>query len=136
MMQKMFNFEEEFKLGIDTVDKEHIILVEMLNDVYTRLRDGNRDGAVRYLNETLSSYVVEHFTNEENFMASIGYPDLDNHRKVHENFKNQFQNLKPQLETADEEAFRAILNDTFSWIITHIGKTDRKYAEFMESKNL
>ncbi|MBN1264726.1 MAG: hemerythrin family protein [Anaerolineales bacterium] len=134
MTAEMFNFEKEFYLGIESVDKEHKALVQMLNDVYAKLREGDNEGAISYLNGTLSSYVAEHFTNEERFMESIGFPRLEEHRKVHENFKKQFEEIKPQLDTAEKKAFRAVLNDTFSWIITHIGKTDRKYAEYYESR--
>jgi len=40
----------------------------------------------------------------------------------------------PLMESCDEIAFRKAINDAFTWIITHIGKTDRKYAAFYFSK--
>jgi hemerythrin len=38
------------------------------------------------------------------------------------------------IESADESAFRAALSDCYAGIIGHIGKTDRKYAVFLHSK--
>lgn len=134
MGKKLFDFDAELKLGIDAVDSEHVKLVDMLNDVYALLSEGKRDEARRYFNETLSSYVYEHFANEEKFMESIGFPFLNEHRKIHENFRNSFHELKPLIESYDEAAFRKALNDTFTWIIAHIGKTDKKYATFYHSK--
>lgn len=130
MAKKIFDFDAEFKLDIEVVDREHIILVDMLNAVHSLIGEGKREEARRYFNETLSAYVDEHFAHEEKFMASIGFPGLEEHRKVHENFKKSFNELKPQIESLDESAFRKALSDAFTWILAHIGKTDKKYATY------
>jgi hemerythrin len=134
MAKKLFDFDLEFKLGIEAIDNEHMKLVDMLNDVHVLLSEGKKDEARIYFGQTLSLYVNEHFANEENFMEGIGYPALDEHKKIHENFKKSFQQLAPTIESFDEAAFRSALNDTFTWIITHIGKTDKKYVTFFVSK--
>lgn len=128
MANNLFNFEAEFRLGIEAVDKEHVRLVDMLNQVHQLLSEGRRDEARQYFTETLSLYVDEHFANEEKFMESIGFPLLAEHRRIHENFRSSFHELKPLIETYDEAAFRKALTDAFTWIITHIGKTDKRYA--------
>lgn len=130
MEKKMFDFDKEFKLGIEEVDREHVILVDMLNEVYALIGAGQRDEARRYFNETLSSYVNEHFANEERFMESFAYPGLEEHRKVHENYKKSFNELKPQIDSFDDASFRKALSDAFTWIIGHIGRTDKKYASY------
>lgn len=135
MAKKLFDFDKEFRLGIEAVDNEHIKLVDMLNEVHLLLSDGKRDEARRYFNETLSGYVQEHFADEEQFMESIGFPYLAEHRKIHEDFKNSFHALQPLIESSDPAAFRKALNETFTWIIAHIGKTDRRYATFYLSKD-
>jgi hemerythrin len=134
MGKKLFDFEAEFRLGIEEVDSEHVKLVDMLNQVHELLGAGDKDAARKFFTETLSAYVGEHFAHEEKFMQSIGFPQLEDHRKVHENFKKSFQELKPQIEQADEAAFRKAMSDAFTWIITHIGKTDRKYAAYYFSQ--
>ena len=134
MAKKLFDFDKEFRLGIDLIDNEHVKLVDMLNEVHSLLSEGKRDEARQFFTETLSGYVIEHFANEEKFMESIGYPSIDDHRKIHENFKKSFQDLIPLIESYDEIAFRKALNDAFTWIIAHIGKTDRKYATFYFSR--
>lgn len=130
MAKKLFNFENEFRLGIEEMDNEHIKLVDMLNEVHALLSEGKRDEARRYFSETLSNYVDEHFSDEEQFLERIGFPGLEAHKKIHETFKASFRELQPKIESYDEAAFRSALNDTFTWIIVHIGKTDRKYAKF------
>ncbi len=130
MAKDLFNFEAEFKLGIDEIDQEHIKLVNMLNTVHQLITDGNKSKAIEYFSLTIAHYVVDHFAHEEAFMARIGFPQLEDHAKVHENFKNAFVKSLPRLANYDETAFRAALTDTFTWIVNHIGRTDRKYAQF------
>ena len=130
MAKKLFNFDDEFKLGIEAADIEHSKLVDTLNNTYALLHEGKREEAATYFNKTLSLYVHEHFTHEEAFMEDIGFPQLEDHKKIHANFRNSFEELKPKIETADNAAFREALSDTFVWIINHIGRTDKKYAKF------
>lgn len=135
-MANLFNFDDEFKLGIEAADIEHSGLVDMLNTTHELLREGKREEAHTYFNKTLGLYVHEHFTNEETFLESIKYPDLENHKKIHANFRKSFEELVPKIESADNAAFRQALADTFAWIINHIGKTDKKYAKFYFEKQV
>jgi hemerythrin len=132
---KLFDFENEFKLGIDEIDLEHAKLVNMLNDVQSFIKDGKKDEARNFFRETLTAYVVEHFANEEKYMESISFPQIEEHRQIHTNFKQSFVKSLPLIDSYDETAFRNALTDTYTWIINHIGKTDKKYAIYsMENK--
>jgi hemerythrin-like metal-binding protein len=130
LSKPLFDFESEFKLGIEKIDREHATLVNMLNKVHSLMGEGKKVEAQVYFRRTLASYVVEHFTNEEIYMESIHFPQLSEHRQIHDKFKQSFFENLPLIESYDETAFRNALTDTFTWIINHIGKTDRKYARF------
>ena len=133
-MANIFNFDEEFKLGIEAADVEHGQLVDMLNRTYALLKDGDRAEARLYFSQTLSAYVHEHFQNEEAFMKGIGFPELAEHQAIHANFRKSVEALALKIEQADDVAFRQGLADTFTWIINHIGKTDKKYAAYYLEK--
>lgn len=134
MAKDVFNFEAEFKLGIESVDQEHMKLVNMLNDVHRLVNEGKKNEAIEYFSLTLARYVSEHFAHEEAYMRQIGFPQVEEHAKIHENFKKSFMQSLPKLATYDDAAFRAALSDAFTWIINHIGRTDRKYAQFLMEK--
>ena len=136
MAEKISDYDAEFKLGVHSVDSEHAILVDMLNQVHVLLDEGKREQARQFFAESLSRYVVEHFANEEKFMERIRFPFIDEHKKIHENFKKSFQVLQPLIESYDESAFRRALGDAFTWIIAHIGKTDKKYAIYYLAQNV
>lgn len=135
MAKKLFDFDAQLKLGVEAMDNQHIKLVDMINDVQTLLNEGRKDEARSYFVKTLSAYIVEHFSNEEQFLESIGYPSIIEHKRIHQNYRKSFQDLSPLIELKDDDAFREAISDTYKWIVGHIGKTDRKYAEFYLSKN-
>jgi hemerythrin len=129
----LFNFDLEFRLGIPEMDDEHSILINMLNEVHELIRNGEKGKAAEYFKQTLAEYVDTHFSDEEAFMEKIGYPHLDEHRKIHANFKQSMEETLPKIDSLDETAFRNALTDTYTWIINHIGKTDRRYAIFAKT---
>jgi len=129
-MANIFNFDNEFKLGIEAADIEHGKLVDMLNRTYELLKEEKREEARIYFSKTLSAYVREHFSNEETFLKGIGFPELEQHKIIHANFRKSVEELSLKIEGADDVAFRQGLADTFTWIINHIGKTDKKYANY------
>ena len=133
MASPLFNFDQEFKLGIPEMDEEHIILVNMLNEVHELIHSGEKEKAGQYFRDTLAAYVETHFSDEETYLEKIGYPQLDDHRKIHAIFKRSMEESLPKIDTLDEAAFRSALTDVYTWIINHIGKTDRRYAVFKES---
>jgi hemerythrin len=129
----LFNFEQEFKLGIPEMDEEHIVLVNMLNEVHEFIRTGQKVKAGQYFKDTLAAYVATHFSDEEAFMEKIGYPQLNEHRTIHANYKQSVEEILPKIDALDDAAFRSALTDTYTWIINHIGKTDRRYAIFAKA---
>lgn len=136
MAPALFNFDREFKLGIAEMDEEHIILVNMLNEVHEFIRGGEKEKASAYFKQTLATYVGSHFSDEEAFMRRINYPHLEDHMKIHAKFKQSIEASLSNFDGLDEAAFRNALTDVFTWIISHIGKTDKKYAEYYKEIKL
>ncbi|NLF51615.1 MAG: hemerythrin family protein [Leptolinea sp.] len=130
MNNQLFDFEKEYKFGIDEIDGQHASLVNMIAEIQIMFRDNKKEEAAKYFFETMSRYLIEHFSYEESFMEKIGYPQLEEHRKVHANFRKNMEKSFELISKGDEPAFRNALSDTYLWILTHIGKTDRKYAVF------
>ncbi|MEJ7556296.1 MAG: bacteriohemerythrin [Aquificaceae bacterium] len=127
---------EDLKTGVEEMDKDHQMLVDYLNEVYALLREGKKEQAIRIFKEELLHYVNWHLTREEKFMEAIGYPELEAHKKTHEMFRKVIYDLSSRLENGDAEAFREALAIAWGWLMTHIGKTDKKYGEYAKEKGL
>ncbi len=127
---------EDLKTGVEEMDKDHQMLVDYLNEVYALLRDGKRQEAMKVFKDALLQFVEVHLAREEKFMEAIGYPELEAHKKLHEIFRKVLYDLLPEVEKGDAEAFREALAIAWGWLMTHIGKTDKKYGEYAKEKGL
>jgi hemerythrin len=132
----MIEFDDSLLTHVEEMDKQHIRLVALLNNVYELLKKGKREEAIEFFKIEILSYTEYHFSEEEKFMEKIGYPELENHRKVHDIFRKEIYNLATRIEKGDPEAFRQALSYTWGWLYKHIAKTDKKYGIYAKEKGL
>ncbi|WP_455756399.1 bacteriohemerythrin [Sulfurimonas sp.] len=76
-------WDDKYKLGIDSIDVQHKKLFEIVNRLYDLKEDSNKEELRTILYE-FSDYMGLHFRDEEEYMLSIKFPDLENHKQLHQ----------------------------------------------------
>ena len=125
----------KYALGIPEIDAQHerwLDLIELFHDA----SKGNlaskeaSDAAKRTLSE-LISYTSEHFSTEEEFMASTGFPGMAEHKMAHDRIFSALSSLAREMsENPRSPSVSLRLGAvTSSWLLGHIVTEDRKYAE-------
>jgi len=132
----LIEWSDELELGIPEIDQQHKKLVDILNGFYTELEKGHQKEAVEYFLKSLEDYLHYHLDYEEKFMEEKGFPEIENHKKVHQMFKNLYAEEKQRYLDGDEKALRELVAFAFSWLFSHIMKTDKKYAEYLKERGL
>ncbi len=127
-------WSDELSVGIQEIDDQHRQLIALLNEFYIAVERGEREEGIRTLFEGVDNYTVFHFSEEEAFMERIGYPDLGPHRETHAMFRREYQAAMERHESGDRKAVRDLVAFLFSWLYTHINKTDKRYAAFFHQK--
>ena len=82
-------WRESMKIGNPELDAEHKKFIALLNLIESGLELGNVSSANDIFEEVLV-YVESHLPAEEAYMARIGFPGLEEHRKQHEEFTYRF----------------------------------------------
>jgi len=125
----MYQFKDEFRTGIDSIDEEHQRLFEITDKAYEILMDefipDKYDYIVAILNE-LREYAATHFMHEEEYMVSIRYKKLFSQKAAHEEFIEKI--LSYDLEQIDEnqkEAILEVLDFLNDWLVHHIVESDK-----------
>jgi len=125
----MYQFKDEFRTGIDSIDEEHQRLFEIADKAYEILMDefipDKYDYIVAILNE-LKEYAATHFKHEEEYMVSIRYKKLFSQKAAHEEFIEKI--LSYDLEQIDEnqkEAILEVLDFLNDWLVHHIVESDK-----------
>lgn len=132
-MEKLITMTDDLLTGVEEMDKEHLELIEMINHVASLIKEGKKEEAEEFFIYKLSAYVETHLKNEEKFMESIGYPELETHKKVHNIFREEIQRLLPAIQNGDYKAFTQALAMSWGWLYNHIAKTDKKYGLYAKN---
>ena len=128
----MIQWSEEYRLGLNSIDEQHKYLFAVANKAYELLKNDLRldkyDQILEILDE-LRDYTVVHFKEEEQYMASIGYPKLLSHKVQHDDFIQKISNIDLNKVDDNQDKYLLDLLDFFAeWLLNHILKTDRMYV--------
>lgn len=87
-MDTQFVWQEEFNIGVESIDKEHQRLFKIINKLFAFKEEGkNRQWACQEGIKFFKGHALKHFADEEAYMASINYEGLDQHKHIHKGFR-------------------------------------------------
>ncbi len=131
-----FVWNDKLVLGVDKMDDEHRELVSRINALVAVLDDPiARSESDRLLSafNSLAEYTIHHFSDEEAYLAQIGYPQAGPHHKIHEKLLAQVAKYGEDLKAGrlnDEKLISFLKN----WLISHIMGVDMQYAAHARSQ--
>jgi len=102
------------------------------------LKSGQGPAKIATTLNFMIDYTNFHFTAEVKHMAENGYPELENHKKMHEEFKTTLANMEEDLE---EEGATQLLADSIDtllvkWLFEHIRTIDVAFGKFLKEKGV
>lgn len=133
-------WKEHYRVGSELIDTQHRELFNRLSSlIQVTQGEGSWEERVDEVMTTLQfmqHYVVIHFADEEALQAKVGYPGLERHREIHENFKAEVSAFAEQIATdgLDEETMQEFCARVMTWLIMHVGGEDQKIGEFIRAK--
>lgn len=130
-------WNEEYSVGIETIDEQHKELVCMINTLYDALAEGKTSEVQDDILNGLLDYSDRNFTYEEDLFNRYDYPDAEIHRKEHACLDDRLVGLKSRLEVGNlflgEVVLLKLLQD---WLINHVMKSDRRLGDFLIEKGV
>lgn len=132
-----FAFTTKYYTGIERIDEEHRHLFDIIREtnalIHNDLLHDKYDEIVHLLDE-LREYTKYHFSDEEDYMEKIDYPELDAQMRAHTAFVDKLMNIS--LETMDEiddhqqEYLLELIQFLAGWLVNHILKMDTKIGVY------
>ncbi len=130
-------WNDEFSIGIKSIDEQHKELVSIINTLYDALTGGKASDVMDTIFNDLFDYSERHFTYEEELFKRYDYPDTENHKEEHAELKHQLIKLKNKLYSNDNFMCEVlILKFLEDWLINHILKTDKKFSPYLIEKGV
>jgi hemerythrin len=135
-------WKEKYKIGVAQIDEQHEELFARVTDfVETVCSHMEWTLKADNINKTLDfmkDYVIIHFQSEEAYQAKIGYPDLERHRKIHDDMVAYVNKIS---EDHDEIGYREIVIQQFAgklvtWLVNHVLEEDQKISDFAAKRGV
>lgn len=130
-MEKLI-WNDKLNIGVEIIDRAHANLfriagklIELIEDE-THYKNACKEG-IRYLED----YCMQHFSEEEEYMRSIGYRGYEKHKKIHDTFRDQtLVSLKKNMEASDysQTAADRFLGVLLGWLTGHIMVEDQEIS--------
>lgn len=131
----IFEMKPEYYTGIESIDQEHTRLLELAQETYDLLNNDilqNKADSLIHLISELINYTRKHFSHEEEYQKSIGYPHLQEHAAQHREFEDKlmefdFDRIENDFESQNETV-EELLGFLANWLVNHILKVDMLYV--------
>jgi hemerythrin-like metal-binding protein len=123
-------------IGVLVIDDDHKEFINLVNAVEAAAASEDYVVVARVASELLK-HAVGHFDREETFMAQVGYPDLDPHRRGHKVIIRRLQLLIEAFNSAtrivDKKFSVGELSELLKmWLLDHILKDDLRLKAFAQ----
>ena len=115
-------------VSVPAMDDAHQGIIRRMNVLHAahvaKADRAKLDGLLR----DLAGYSAQHFADEEAFMAKVGYPDLDSHKRIHQKLLGRVGEHVAEFEKTGQLTDQLFSFLSF-WLSSHIQGIDHKYGE-------
>lgn len=133
-------WKENYRVGEELIDNQHQELFNRVSSFIQAVQaDGpweDRKAEVLATLEFMQHYVIIHFADEEQFQKEIGYPSLEKHTQIHEQFKAEVAEFahKVELEGLNEQGVQEFAAKVMTWLIMHVAGEDQEIGRFIRAQ--
>jgi hemerythrin len=132
MMSETFRWESEHEssssLRIEEMDRQHRLLIALMNGLAERAEQGASKAELAGLLEQLSDYTARHFQEEEAYMELTRYPKLDTHQLIHRDLLLKLRQHVSEFKSGSGKLGHRLMSFLKFWLTAHINSVDTYYA--------
>lgn len=132
----LFAWNESLDVGVAEVNRQHKVLIGIINELYHQTQTNRSINAVRRLLDSLVDYTVNHFNYEEHLMQKYDYPGFAEHKERHEALIGQVSGFVQRVEAGDESVAEELLDFLKAWLSKHIQGVDTQYTPFFNERGV
>ena len=130
----LIKWRDSYSVGVDKFDQEHMLLVELINEMFTIVRDKGDVTTLTDAVEKLVDYTRDHFSDEEEALEKVNYPKLEEHKEIHANLLEQVVEFQKQIAAEGKDLRTDLYKFLRDWLINHILDEDMQYSEYFKDE--
>lgn len=128
----LLQWEDRFSVGVDHLDRQHHVLVDLINELHKAMREGKGQQELGIILEKMIQYTRVHFASEEKWMAQYQYPEYTRHQASHESLTRQVLEFQRQYKDGTIGLSVQMIHFLKEWLVNHILGEDKAYARFCQ----
>jgi hemerythrin len=132
----MFDWKNEFSVGIGSVDAQHQTLFAIGRELYAAMSAGQGRAVVGKILDRLVRYTTVHFAHEERLMHSHEYPNFAAHKAQHDALTRQVLKFQADFDGGRASVTLQLLQFLKNWIEAHIKESDFAYAPCLKQQSV
>ncbi len=131
---EIFKWSEELKTNNMKIDEDHRKIINKAAELSNAMMSGKGTEHLTEMIDFLSAYVKKHFREEEMLQKNSGYPDYLSHKRKHDYFIKEIDELAKAIHENPTSSLNSIkLNNLMSgWFFSHIKKLDKDVAKHIK----
>jgi hemerythrin len=128
-MTELVVWNDELSVGIEEIDEQHKVLVQLLNELSQAIKEHHGNEACLAILDRLVDYTRIHFAVEESLMRIFEYEDYENHKAEHEQLIEEVVTMRREIEEDHRKISFKLLHFLKMWLTQHIMSSDKEYSE-------
>lgn len=129
-------WRDAYSVGVPEMDRQHQLLVDLINRLHDTVRDGRSSTAVGNVLAELLDYTRTHFADEERLMAEHGFESFREHKAKHDALARQVMEIQRSFQAGTAAFTAPVLSFLRAWLVTHIRGVDRLYGDCISGTRL
>lgn len=129
-MTTLIDWDEQLSIGIQEIDEQHKVLVDLINELYRAMIEGHAREKNGEILGRLIEYTKTHFVVEESLMRIFGYKDYEGHKARHDDFIARLEDMRREYDSGDTKITLELMEFLKDWLSSHIMRTDTEYAPY------
>lgn len=129
-MAIFINWSDELSVGIEEIDEQHKILVNLVNQMHDAIDKDHASETVPLILNELIEYTRIHFVVEESLMRILNYPGYSVHHDQHQGLIKNIIELQKKTTTGKTSTNFELMQFLKTWLTRHIMEEDMLYSGF------
>ncbi len=133
----IISWNDSYSTGLTELDDDHHRLFKIVNCLAEAIEQGRGEPALGGVLDDVLSYTESHFIHEEGLMEKHGYPELDEHRGIHEKAMQEILKLHQAYANGDPDITpEKVEHFLHYWFANHFLGEDSKFKRYLFEKGV
>lgn len=134
--ERLIEWSDKLSVGLQEIDEQHMVLVGLLNELHTAIKEKHGGDACIAILDRLVDYTRIHFAVEESLMRILEFPDYEEHKEEHEELLLEVRKLQGKIAVGSANISFELLHFLRMWLTNHILDSDMEYREHFISRGV